>query len=116
VIPLLSEPSDLVEIHTSLMVEANSFRLQQPALFSAAVPARSETDPALAIDDPMPRNIGVTGKRSHRKADDTGRTSADNSGNLAVSSYLAGRNVTNNGIYPLVQRHVWECIFEHSFQ
>jgi hypothetical protein len=24
--------------------------------------------------------------------------------------------VTNNGIYPLVQRHVWECIFEHSFQ
>ena len=107
-IPLLSEPSDLVEIHTSLMVEANSFRLQQPALFSAAVPARSETDPALAIDDPMPRNIGVTGKRSHRKADDTGRTSADNSGNLAVSSYLAGRNVTNNGIYPLVQRDVLE--------
>jgi len=108
VIPLLSEPSDLVEIHTSLMVEANSFRLQQPALFSAAVPARSETDPALATDDPMPRNIGVTGKHSHRIADDTGRTSADNSGNLAVGSYLAGRNVTNNGIYPLVQRVVLE--------
>jgi hypothetical protein len=104
VIPSLSEPSDLVEIHTSLMVEANSFRLQQPALLSAAVPARSETDPALAIDDPMPGNIYVTGKRSHRIADDTGRTSADNFGNLAVGSYLAGRNVTNNGIYPLVQR------------
>jgi len=108
VIPSLSEPSDLVEIHTSLMVEANSFRLQQPALFNAAVPARSETDPALAIDDPMPGNIGVTGKHSHRIADDTGRTSADNSGNLAVGSYLAGRNVTNNGIYPLVQRVVLE--------
>lgn len=107
-IPSLSEPSDFVEIHTSLMVEANSFRLQQPALLSAAVPALSQTDPALAIDDPMPGNIDVTGKRSHRIADDTGRTSADNSGNLAVSRYLAGRNVTNNGIYPLVQRDILE--------
>ena len=107
-IPSLPEPSDFVEIHTPLLVKANSFRLQQPALLSAAVPARSETDPTPAIDDPMPGNIGVTGKRSHRIADDPGRTSADNSGNLAVSSYLAGRNVTNNGIYPLVERNVLE--------
>lgn len=104
----LPEPSDFVEIYTPLLVKANSFRLQQPTLFSAAVPARSETDPALAIDDPVPGHIGVTGKRRHRIADDTGRTSAGNSGNLAVRSYLAGRNVTNNGIYPLVQREVLE--------
>ncbi len=58
--------------------------------------------------NPMPGNIGVTGKRSHRIADDTGRTSADNFGNLAVGSYLAGRNVTNNGIYPLVQRDAFD--------
>lgn len=102
-IPSLYEPADLGEIHTPLSVKADPFRFQQLTLLNATVPVSPRTDFAPMIDDPMPGDIGVTGESSHRITDDAGRTFPHNFCDLAVGDDLTGRNLTDNGIYSLVQ-------------
>ena len=98
-----TRPTNHPQIHTPLLVKANAFSFEQLALSRAALPATARADLAVAVDDSMPGHIRITGKSSHGIPDGPGRTPSHDPCNLAIGSHLAGRNVMNHGIYPLVE-------------
>lgn len=96
-------PTDLPEVYTPLSVKVNPLCLQELPLPDTPVSAAAATDLALAIDHPVPRDVGIIRNGSHRVTDDAGRASPHNPCNLAIGGDSAGRNLTNNGVNPLVQ-------------
>lgn len=107
-------PTDLPEVYTPPSVEVNPLCLQELPLPDTPVSARAGTDLALAIDHPVPRDIGITRNSSHRITDDAGRASPHNPCNLAIGGDPPGRNLTNNGVNPLVQWDISHKIFRHD--
>lgn len=111
-------PTDLPEVYTTLSVKVNPLCLQELTLPDATVSGRAGTDLPLAIDHPMPRDIDIIRDSSHRIADDAGRASPHDPCNLAIGGNPAGRNLTNNGVDPLVEWDVFNKmpgeIFEHG--
>jgi hypothetical protein len=58
----LPQPSDGGEVHAPVTIEAHSLCLEQEALPDIAIAAAARTDLALAIDDPMPWDLGPGGE------------------------------------------------------
>ena len=56
------QPLDTGEVHASVTVEGHSLCLEQEALPGIAIAAAARTDLALAIDDPMPWDLGPGGE------------------------------------------------------
>ncbi len=108
-------PTDIPQVYTPLSVKVNPLCLQELTLPDATVSGRAGTDLPLAIDYPMPRDIGIIRDSSHRITDDAGRASPHNSCNLAIGGDSAGRNLTNNGVDPLVEWDVFNKISREIF-
>jgi len=81
--------------------ELDSFFFKQNTLYVAANAESVGADLSFSVDHSLPGNVlsaGGSAQRSQGKADHLCRTAPDQTGDLAVTGYLAVRNLPYNGI------------------
>ncbi len=99
-----------VQVDAQLFADDDAFFAQDLALALGAVLAIDNADPALAVDDSLPGDIGIGGivififQGVEGIADGAGRTgSSEHLSDTAVAGHLAARNTTDHGVYLLVE-------------